>query len=480
MADTAYTPLVDEVESSLNALSINKAATPAAAPETEVNAPNPDSDKYTRMVDWLINGGSHFPKLYLKYYSYDYRGIHAKNDIGPEETIVSIPYKYIMTTEIAKESIICRRILSSGCLVRSKHSYLAAFLLEEKEKGEKSFWFPYIDVLPVKYSNKPINFTQEEYSWLKGSFSLEKIRQQRESLEDEYANIVGYVPEFSRFTVGEFMWARHVVITRIFGMVIGGLKTEGLVPLADLLNHKHPRDTKWTYDNFRNAFTITTCRFHSAGEQVYDSYGRKCNHRFFVNYGFSLEENEDNEVVLRLGLSPDDSSFQQKLRLLGYDASSSLREFQIPASTDDRKDKELMSYGRFVAATTEEMNRFPSHYSFMVDDIQPINKRNEIAMLKLIKKAAQDCLDGFDCSVEEDNELLKRTDLTFNIRNCILMRRGEKQVAQFFIDLADAAIPLLEMNWQEFLVACEPYRSGHGRFDNYVQETVRQLVRLYS
>ena len=35
----------------------------------------------------------------------------------------------------------------------------------------------------------------------------------------------------------------------------------------------------------------------SSGEQIYDSYGRKCNWRFFVNYGFCLEENEDNQVT---------------------------------------------------------------------------------------------------------------------------------------------------------------------------------------
>lgn len=475
-ADLGYQALQDDAVSQLNSLKISNDIVQNVIHEES----NPDQDKYKLMVDWLLEGGSTFPKLSLKYYSYDYRGIHAASDIGPEETIVSIPYNYIMTTEVAKDGPLCRRITSSGCLLRSKHSFLAVFLLEEREKGNQSFWYPYINILPVKYANKPINFTQEELSWLKGSFSLEKISQQRESLEEEYQNIISYVSEFRRFSLDEFMWARHVVITRIFGMVIGGLKTEGLVPYADLLNHKHPRDTKWTYDNFQNSFTVTTCRHHKTGEQVFDSYGRKCNHRFFVNYGFSLEENEDNEVVLRLGLSQSDPCYSQKLRLIGYDSTSSLREFQIPANTDDRKDKELFSYGRFIVANEMELNRFPSSYIFAVDDIQPINIRNEIAMLNLIKKAAQDCLNGFDCSIEEDDELLKQTNLTQNIRNAILMRKGEKKVAQFFIDLANIAIPLLQLTWSEFLASSDPYRYGSGPFDNYIQDVVRQLVRLSS
>ena len=39
-----------------------------------------------------------------------------------------------------------------------------------------------------------------------------------------------------------FRRARLAVITRIFGLVIRGQKTDGLVAYADMLNHKKPRD----------------------------------------------------------------------------------------------------------------------------------------------------------------------------------------------------------------------------------------------
>ena len=44
----------------------------------------------------------------------------------------------------------------------------------------------------------------------------------------------------------------------------------------------------------------------SAGAQVYDSYGQKCNHRFLLNYGFAVEDNSEldgfcpNEVPIEL------------------------------------------------------------------------------------------------------------------------------------------------------------------------------------
>lgn len=38
--------------------------------------------------------------------------------------------------------------------------------------------------------------------------------------------------------------------------------------------------------------------------------------------------------------------------------------------------------------------------------------------------------------------------LTFNERNCVIMRRGEKEVLQFYVDLARECIPKLNEQWK--------------------------------
>lgn len=48
------------------------------------------------------------------------------------------------------------------------------------------------------------------------------------------------------------------------------------------------------------------------GEQVYDSYGRKCNSRFFLNYGFINKDNDANEVALRISFDLDDPLLERK------------------------------------------------------------------------------------------------------------------------------------------------------------------------
>ena len=64
-------------------------------------------------------------------------------------------------------------------------------------------------------------------------------------------------------------------------------------PHADMLNHYRPRETKWTFDEATQAFTITTLQAIPAGAEVLDSYGQKCNHRFLLNYGFAVEDNRE-------------------------------------------------------------------------------------------------------------------------------------------------------------------------------------------
>jgi hypothetical protein len=92
-------------------------------------------------------------ELFMRYYSEDYRGVHALTKIPTDDVILYVPYKYIMTSEVAKGSEIGKKIIASGVELRSTHSYLAAYLLQEKHKGKKSFWEPYLRILPEFYNN---------------------------------------------------------------------------------------------------------------------------------------------------------------------------------------------------------------------------------------------------------------------------------------------------------------------------------------
>jgi len=234
---------------------------------------------------WLLDGGSKFPLLYLHFFSGNYRAIFAKRTVERDEDVLYVPLCQLMTSEIARASKVGKQIIASGVQLRSRHSFLASYVLQEKA-NPTSYWKPYIDILPEEYDTVPLFFSSEQLSELEGSMSLDKTSERHQSLRIEYNNLVEHVPMFSEFSYESFVWARLVVITRIFGMVIDGVKTEGLVPMADMLNHKRPRETKWTYAQNRGGFVITSLNPISKGCEVFDSYGRKCNSRFFCKLRF--------------------------------------------------------------------------------------------------------------------------------------------------------------------------------------------------
>jgi len=283
--------------------------------------------------------------------------------------------------------------------------------------------------LPVHYRNMPIFFDDEELKWLKGSFTVKMIEDRKYSLKMEYDNIVKYVPEFARFHYLDFFWARIAVITRVFGFEVKGRKTEGLVTMADMLNHKRPNETSWTFDDSRNAFTITTTKRLLKSAQVFDSYGRKCNSRFFVNYGFALDFNEDNQVALFFDIPKDDQA-QIKAKLLG----GNRRRFQIAFEHKERCTKKCMSFLRIAHASIEEL--LPLTKLQDVTIIDPINIHNEARVMQVVAQACQDTLKIFDTTLEEDNGLLDSDKaLTMNQRNCVVMRRGEKEILNAYVNL---------------------------------------------
>eukprot|EP00466_Bigelowiella_natans_P011240 jgi/Bigna1/87254/estExt_fgenesh1_pg.C_180095 len=346
----------------------------------------PDTDRFVRLLKWLKKGGSLFPKLYLKYYEEDYREVHTKEAVDENVEVVYVPLAQIMTTDKAKSSTIGQAIRRSGYVMNCSHSWLACYLCQEKH-NPKSYWKPFIDILPDKYYNMPIFFNDHYNKHLKGSYA---------------------------------------VPLRRIGV--------GAVPMADMLNHHPTRQTTWGYSDKKQGFVMTTTQKVGSDQQLFDSYGRKWQGRYFVNYGFTIDQNyEDNDAVIYARLEDSDPLYHQKRRQLG---SWTVREFQ-PQAHWARKAKDMMAFFRTAAATSEELARRPNFNHH-------ISIRNESAALALLDKACDVSLGRFEHSLQHDHKLLKQNKWEdTNHRNCIIMRAGEKEVLMWYKNLSRVGRKLL-------------------------------------
>jgi histone-lysine N-methyltransferase SETD3 len=242
------------------------------------------------------------------------RGVHATENLPPDTVCLTIPRKCLITVEMGQATPIGQAILAADLdLDAPKHIFLMIYILwDRKVNGEQSFFNPYYNILPKSLRNMPIFWSQDELDYLQGSDMLEQIADRIDAITEDYFAICSVVPDFNAIaTLEEFKWARMCVCSRNFGLLIDGHRTSAMVPFADMLNHYRPRETKWTFDDDRDAFTITTSVnrlffFYShkilflilypsidnisiqgipSGAQVNDSYGSKSNHRFLLNYG---------------------------------------------------------------------------------------------------------------------------------------------------------------------------------------------------
>lgn len=315
-------------------------------------------DKYERFENWLRENGAQFDLLELREYDdssstglakeqhHDHdndeaeekkeqqlptddsspgdsemRGVHARTRLPPNTVCVAIPRRCLITVEMGQQTPIGQAITRSDLdLDAPKHIFLMVYLLwDRKVNGSNSFFHPYYEILPQTLGNMPIFWSPQELDYLAGSYLLQQIEDRNEAIADDYYAICQIAPLAKICTLQEFKWARMCVCSRNFGLQIDGHRTSALVPHADMLNHYRPRETKWTFDEERQAFTITTLQSIQAGAQVYDSYGQKCNHRFLLNYGFAVEDNREldgfcpNEVPIELNLNPEDPLYQHKL-----------------------------------------------------------------------------------------------------------------------------------------------------------------------
>lgn len=250
-------------------------------------------------------------------------------EIAEAQRIISIPLECMITVEMGMATevgeAICRHEMETYeplDLSAPKHCFLSFFLLTDR--ANPSSWYqPYYQSLPEVFPNIPLFWDLEDLEKLRGCHMLYLVKDRLESISIDYRTICRIAPSFATFSEQEFIWARIIVASRNFGVEIDGHRTDTLCPLADMLNHHRPRQTKWAFDQKSSSFTVESTQALEAGSELLDSYGRKCNTRYLLNYGFCVEDNCDgdgkiyNEVRLFFALNKEDTSYLLKKRLAG-------------------------------------------------------------------------------------------------------------------------------------------------------------------
>jgi protein-histidine N-methyltransferase len=413
------------------------------------------------------------------------RGVHANRFIPPNTVCMSIPRRCLITVEMGQATDIGRIVMAADLdLDAPKHIYLMIYLLwDRKVNHSNSFYFPYYEVLPQTLSNMPIFWTVDELAELRGSCLLHQIADRKRAIASDYEAICRVAPEFANIcTLTEFQWARMCVCSRNFGLQIDGHRTSAMVPHADMLNHYRPRETKWTFDCARQAFTITSLQGIREGAEVLDSYGQKCNHRFLLNYGFAVDNNREldgfcpNEVPITLHCHRptefwlrSDPSPTKRIRVCVSNNENTRLLFSLLRSLE-LTDVELQN----LRAVHRAMH--PQYHTSLaataMDIRHPVSIRNERAALKHLIQVIHKQQAAYPTTLDDDILVLEqRRDLYplfSNKRHAKIQVKGEKEVLEHYHDWAVTGLQVLDIIEAE---VDDPY----GATNNDFEYTIRRM-----
>jgi histone-lysine N-methyltransferase SETD3 len=378
-----------------------------------------------RLQHWIEQGGGSISNIHIVHLEGGERGLFAASDLATQQEILRIPRKYVISVEEARLSEIGRSIAPHfpSDYPYADLTYLAVFVMQERERGEASFWKPFLDSMPKAYPTHPFFYKEHELALLQGSFTLLRLESQRQQLTTLYEHLSQHVPAFAQYTFEKFLWAWFSVITRDF---LGRY----LVPFADMLNDNRPFNTRWGMTEDETFFEVRTTAPVAAGMEVHCTYGAKSNLSLLVYYGFVHEKNEYDTLGVFFGFPPGDPLAADKQRMLGLSEPGNQRLFMLTGLYDSKTMNELMAFMRVAYADAEELTMLTSDANPQARVKRPLSRSNEERALQGVVDTCKARLSDYTSSIEEDERLLQEQKLPLNVRNCVRVRLGEKRILQ--------------------------------------------------
>ena len=429
-------------------------------------------NNYILYMKNLYENNIYINKLSVLFINENMRGIIATDNIKKNDILIKIPKDFLITLEEAENNnkdLFTEEIKKE--LSSPSHCILSYFLLKEIEKGEKSKWYYYFQFLPKSYLNFPIFYTEKELNILEGTKFKKLINEKKEEIKKDYKILCQKIELFSQYSFEQFCKIRCIISSRLFGLIIKGKKNDIIAPFADLLNHKRSRDTKWFFSENENFFGIIALKNINKGFQVYDSYGRKSNVRYLLNYGFTIENNEDDDIQIQISLDSKCINFQQKINLVSIFPK---RIFYLSKNIEDIQTFQFFSFVRLLIydGNIENVN-----FNF------PISFQNEIQVLKKIIEIINLELMNYNKSLNEDLLYLKenKSKISFNEYNCYIIRISEKDILNYYINMCEKCINLFEKPINEIEEIVKNLITNNYNnlleYEFYIKEVLRNCIK---
>jgi len=255
---------------------------------------------------WEKKIGIYRRKVVIKATRTGMRGVFAKEHINPDEELINIPLRAIITQEYPTNDPIikkARRYL--------REIDLLVVTVHQEIHNPNTLFKPYFDLWPESVDNFPLFFNQSQFDLLQGTSVINFIHIFIDEMNHRYENIRRVLPELNNFTLTDFYKYSMLCISRCLMLNINGRKQTVFVPSYDMINtfpytNQELHTVGTAYKDRHPGEPYVTLRARKEikeGDEVHIYYrGDYTNTEYLIHYGFMFKEVSDVSLQIRLKL----------------------------------------------------------------------------------------------------------------------------------------------------------------------------------
>eukprot|EP01113_Clastostelium_recurvatum_P029243 TRINITY_DN3528_c0_g3_i1.p1 TRINITY_DN3528_c0_g3~~TRINITY_DN3528_c0_g3_i1.p1 ORF type:complete len:486 (+),score=67.93 TRINITY_DN3528_c0_g3_i1:47-1504(+) len=427
----------------LTSISSRTTSSPSANDDDDNAYINEDEKRRWKVfLSWLTDNGTPLPSVTLSHFPGTGRGLACSKDMKYEDPALVIPFDVIMNSErVSQNTNLGNDIYQLDIEGNHDHLILSLYLLYEKHK-QASYWKPYIDILPSEYPHIPFYYSDDDLSYADGL-----ILGEMEYRQNELNNLIhaaqrlgsSFPSKYGRLASDEagLKWAMVTVTSRNWGLS-PDLPGASLVPLADMLNH-HPklgRALKMQEENY--TITINAGYDCNRGQELFDKYytprKQRSDATYLLMYGFLMMDDENEACAIRAHFPWSQVALYENIKDI-------LRKKKCERSDEvfTTKMKELPSlYFSCLQILALEEHWDPN---ITFENYLPyVETSDPLIPYDFARIYFHSDLNEYRTTIEEDQKILTSSSLSYNARNLVRLRLGEKQVIQHALHLVEKII----------------------------------------
>lgn len=330
----------------MSVLADEQKSVPEGVDRNRLTGPStPTADNHKKLADWILQHGG-FIHQDLKIVHHVEKGFHAVVQDGktlPARTrVASCP---MQATLSVLNALSVTPFENHGTKFPDPfletYTYAtdvlqAFFLMEQYVLGSQSWWAAYLKILPTVEDVDALQFeADDDVAWIRGTNLEAALAAQARRWNNQFEEANGLLrrlgwehAENGAYNYRLFRWASTIFGSRSFtSQVLDDTKPADtarpmgkkepnhqmlsklfserfavLLPLLDILNHRPAALVEWQART--NYVGLQILEDYQSGQEVYNNYGPRDNEGLLMSYGFVIEDNLYEHVLISINAHP--------------------------------------------------------------------------------------------------------------------------------------------------------------------------------